>query len=395
MEHYRIKIIDKIAQEGLDLFDPWYRVQDDELDPQGIIVRSSGVNTENYPSLLAVARAGAGVNNITVDKATAHGICVFNTPGANANAVVELVFVMLGMQARNIHKCLQFCHALAGLPGETLVQRIEQEKSVFKGFELAGKTLGVIGLGKIGVRVANGGALRQMRVIGFDPSPALENIHQLSPDVELSRSLAGVLRNADILTVHAPLNSKTQGMVNRELLAQLPQGAILVNYARASIVDELAVLDALASGQLSSYVTDFPSSALLCHPNVLTSPHLGASTEESEEQCACMAVRELKSYLEYGHITHSVNFPTAENIPAGNVHTRLIMINRDMPGMIGFASSTIGAYGINIVSYLNESNGQVGYNIIDLEGPINDEAQARILAHEGVIRLRLIRFTDK
>lgn len=394
MEPYRIKTIDRIAKEGLDLFDDGYRVQAGEQDPHGIIVRSSAVDTTIYPSLLAVARAGAGVNNITVDKATAHGVCVFNTPGANANAVVELVFIMLGMQARNIHKCLQFCHTLADLPGEILTRRIEQEKSVFKGFELAGKTLGVIGLGKIGVRVANGGSLRQMRVIGFDPSPALENIHQLSPDVELSRSLTGLLRNADILTVHVPLNSKTQGMVNRELLAQLPHGAILVNYARASVVDEEAVVAALASGQLSSYITDFPSPALLCHPNVLTSPHLGASTEESEEQCACMAVRELKSYLEYGHITHSVNFPTVENIPAGNVHTRLIMINRDMPGMIGFASSTIGGYGINIASYLNESNGQIGYNIIDLESPINDEAQARILAHEGVVRLRVIRFSE-
>lgn len=393
MEQFRIKTIDRIAKEGLDLFDAHYAVHSDEHDPHGIIVRSSPVDTSRYGSLLAVARAGAGVNNITVDAATSQGICVLNTPGANANAVVELVFIMLGMQARNIHKGLEFCYKLAGLPEEALTTRIEKEKSAFKGFELAGKTLGVIGLGKIGVRVANGGTLRQMRVIGFDPSPALENIHQLSPEVELSRSLSGVLRSADILTIHVPLNGKTQGMVNAELLRQLPKGAILVNYARPAVVDQEAVVAALASGQLSSYITDFPTSALLCHPNVLTSPHLGASTEESEEQCSCMAVRELKSYLEYGHITHSVNFPTVENIPSSNVHTRLIMINRDMPGMIGFASSTIGSYGINIASYLNESNGQIGYNIIDLESPINEEAQSRILAHPGVVRLRVIRFS--
>lgn len=395
METFRIKTIDKIAREGLDLFDARYHVRSDENDPHGIIVRSSQVDTANFKALLAVARAGAGVNNITVEAATAQGICVLNTPGANANAVAELVFIMLGMQARNIHKGLEFCYKLAGLPEATLTSRVEKEKSAFKGFELAGKTLGVIGLGKIGVRVANGGSLRQMRVIGFDPSPALENIHQLSPDVELSRSLSGLLRSADILTIHVPLNNKTRKMVNAELLRQLPVGAILVNYARPAIVDEEAVVAALASGQLSSYITDFPSPALLCHPNVLTSPHLGASTEESEEQCASMAVQELKSYLEYGHITHSVNFPTVESIPAGNVHTRLIMINRDVPGMIGFASSTIGSCGVNIASYLNESNGQIGYNIIDLESPLNDEAQALILAHPGVIRLRVICFADE
>ena len=392
MHQYRIKTIDTIAREGLELLDSRFAVRADEDDPHGIIVRSSTVDTARYPSLLAVARAGAGVNNITVDAATAQGICVFNTPGANANAVAELVFIMLGMQVRNIHKCLEFCHRLAGLPGEALTTRIEREKSAFKGSELAGKTFGVIGLGKIGVKVANGGALRQMRVVGFDPAPALENIHQLSPDVELSRSIAGVLRNADILSIHVPLNDKTRGLVNRELLGQLQPGVILVNYARAAVVDEEAVIAALASGQLSGYITDFPSPALLCHPKVLTSPHLGASTEESEEQCASMAVRELKSYLEYGHVTHSVNFPTVENIPASNVHTRLIMINQDMPGMIGFASSTIGSYGINIVSYSNESNGRIGYNIIDLEGQIDSEAQAKILEHPGVMRLRLIRF---
>ncbi|OGR08257.1 MAG: 3-phosphoglycerate dehydrogenase [Deltaproteobacteria bacterium RIFOXYD12_FULL_50_9] len=392
MDRFRIKTVDRISQEGLVRFDSRYSVSAEEVDPHAIIVRSSKIDTAAWPSLLAVARAGAGVNNITVEAATAQGVCVFNTPGANANAVAELVFVMLGVEARNIHKGMDFCQSLAGIDESEMSSRVEKQKAAFKGFELSGKTLGVIGLGKIGVRVANGGALRQMRVIGFDPSPALENIHLLSPDVELSRSLAGVLRNADILSIHVPLNSKTEGLVNAELLRQLPPNAILVNYARPAIVDNEAVLAALAAGTLAGYITDFPSPPLINHPKVILSPHLGASTEESEEQCACMAVRELTSYLEYGHVTHSVNFPTVESIPSANVHTRLIMINRDIPGMIGFVSYTIGSHGINIGSYLNESNGQIGYNIIDLENPIQEEVLAKIQSHEGVIRLRTIRF---
>lgn len=390
MNKFRIKTLNKIAQEGLSLLDDRFAVSPDENDPQGIIVRSAEVDTGDYSSLLVVARAGAGVNNITVEKATEQGICVFNTPGANANAVAELVFIMLGISARNIHQGVDFCKSLAGLADEEIGQRVEKQKSAFKGFELAGKTLGVLGLGKIGVRVANGGTLRNMQVIGFDPFPALENIHELSPEVTLARSMDEVVRNADILTIHSPLNNKTRGMVNDGLIKKLPKGAILVNYARGPIVDDEAVIAALTSGHLETYITDFPARSILRHPKVLVSPHLGASTEESEEQCACMAVKELKAYLEYGTITHSVNFPTAESVPSSNVHTRFIMINRDIPDMIGFASHTIGSHGINIASYLNESNGSIGYNIIDLESPISAEVVAKIEANPDVIRTRTI-----
>jgi D-3-phosphoglycerate dehydrogenase len=389
---YRIKVLNRIAPEGLALFDERFHLSPEEPDPQGILVRSAQVETAAYPSLLAVARAGAGVNNITVAKATEQGICIFNTPGANANAVAELVFVMLGIQARNIHHSLAFSQGLFGLNDPEITARIEGMKSAFKGFELAGKTLGVLGLGKIGIRVANGGVMRQMRVAGFDPFPALENIHSLSPEVSLSRSLDEMLGKAEILSVHIPLSEKTRGMVNSELLSRLPMGAILVNYARGPVVDEQAVLATLADGRLNAYLTDFPSAACLNHPKIIATPHLGASTEESEEQCACMAARELREYLEYGTITHSVNFPTAESMPSGNVHTRFIMINRDIPGMIGFVSHAIGGCGINIASYLNESNGTIGYNIIDLESPIPPELVAEIEAHPGVIRTRIIPF---
>ncbi len=390
MQEFIIKTLNNIAREGLGLFDRRYVVDPDAPDPDAIVVRSSPVDTEQYPSLLAVARAGAGVNNITVDKATAAGICVFNTPGANANAVAELVFIMLGLAARNIHQGLSFCQGLRGLDEAEVSRRVEERKSAFRGFELAGKTLAVLGLGKIGVRVANRGIVQGMRVMGFDPSPALENIHALSPQVTLARNLADVLRTADILSLHLPLNPKTRGLVNAGFLASLPAGAVLVNYARGPIVDNDAVLAALASGALGSYITDFPAPALLDHPKVLVTPHLGASTEESEEQCAAMAVGELKDYLELGTVSRSVNFPTAESLPAGNVHTRLIMINRDVPGMIGFASQIIGAHGINIASYLNESNGVIGYNIIDLESPLPPALVAEIEAHGDVIRTRLI-----
>ncbi len=387
---YRIKVLDRLAQEGLDLLDQGFAVGPDQDDPQGILVRSSKVDTADYPSLLAVARAGAGVNNITVEKATGDGICVFNTPGANANAVAELVFTMLGIGARNLLEGMDFCRGLAGRPEAEVKNRVESEKKNFRGFELAGKTIGVLGLGKIGLRVANRGITAGMRVIGFDPFPALENIHQLSPEVILARSLNEMLSRVDVLTLHLPLNDKTRGMVDQAFLARLPTGAILLNYARGEIVEEAAVLAALDSGRLMRYLSDFPSAVIIGHPRVLCSPHLGASTEESEEQCAMMAVGELKSYLEYGNVSRSVNFPTAEAIPAGNVVARLVMINRDVPGMIGFASQALGNGGINIISYLNESNGAIGYNLIDLETSLPPGLLAEIAAHPGVIRTRLI-----
>ena len=391
MEPYRIRVINKIAKEGLALLDKRFQVGDSEADPHGIIVRSSQVDTDDYPSLLAVARAGAGVNNITVEKATEKGICIFNTPGANANAVAELVFVMVGMSARHINQGIDFCRSLAHLSDQEIIRQIEANKALFKGYELAGRTFGVLGLGKIGVLVANRAVQHGMRVVGFDPFPAIENIHQLSPEVRFVRSQAEVVRQANLLSLHMPYSQKTHGLVNASFLRQMPKDAILVNYARGAIVDECAVLEALDAGELGGYITDFPSADMLHHPKVLFSPHLGASTEESEEQCATMAVHELKGYLEYGSVTHSVNFPTVESIPSDKVHTRLIVINRDVPGMIGFASQAIGTANINIASYLNESNGTIGYNIIDVETDLPPTLLEHLRSHQDVIRVRAIR----
>jgi D-3-phosphoglycerate dehydrogenase len=391
MERFRIKTVNAIAAEGLALFGERFLVSAGEADPEGIIVRSSRVDLAAFPHLLAVARAGAGVNNIPVDEATEHGICVFNTPGANANAVVELVFTMLGIWLRHAHEGILFCRSLAGLQGKELDAAVEERKKRFKGVEMTGKTLGVIGLGMIGARVANSGISHQMRVVGFDPYPLMENIHHLSPEVEMTRSRPELLANSDYVSLHVPLNKGTQGLVNGEFLAGMKPGAVLLNFARGPVVDEEALFAALDNGLLGGYITDFPSARLLGHERVLSSPHLGASTAESEENCARMAVRELKNYLEYGNIMHSVNFPNAEVTPTVKVDTRLIMINRDEPGMIGAVSNILGRHRINIMSYDNKSNGTVGYNIIDCALPVPPEVLAEIDAHDGVLRTRVIR----
>ncbi|HDO30663.1 MAG TPA: 3-phosphoglycerate dehydrogenase, partial [Desulfobacteraceae bacterium] len=386
------KTIDTIAGEGLELFGDRYLVSADEASPQGIVLRSSPLELDAYPDLLAVARAGAGVNNIPVDRASAKGICIFNTPGANANAVVELVFTMLGIRLRHVQDSISFCRSLAGLQGDSLNREVEKRKKMFKGVEMAGKTLGIIGLGKVGVRVANTGVHHQMRVLGFDPYPVMDNIHDLSPEVELTRSRAEVLNRADFVSLHVPLNKGTQGMVSTDFLNKMNPGALLLNYARGPVVDEEAVLTALADGRLGGYITDFPSEKLVAQEKILLSPHLGASTTESEENCACMAVRELQGYLEYGNIAHSVNFPNVESTPTVHVRTRLIMINRDEPGMIGLVTNVLGRHRINIMSYANKSNGTIGYNIIDCAGPVPLEVQKEIEEKDGVIRTRIIRF---
>ncbi len=392
MSQFRIKKINAIAQEGLNLLDEKYSVKDDESDPHGIVVRSTPVDTDDYSSLLAVARAGAGVNNITVDKATEKGVCVFNTPGANANAVVDLVFPMIGTWKRNIFKGIQFCQSLAEIEPDKVSAEVEARKAAFRGYEIQGKNLGVVGLGQIGVRLANGGVHRFMNVKGYDPSPALQNIHQLLPEVTLTRSLAAAIGDADIVSCHIPLNDGTRGMVNEEFISKMKKGAMLVNYSRGPIVDEDAVIAALDAGHLECYLCDFPTEKTIGHEKILTTPHLGASTTESEENCATMAVKELSAYLEYGNVVHSVNFPNIESIPAQKVHTRLIVINKDVPGMIGVITNLIGNYHLNIESFRNQSNGTVGYNIIDLESAVPEELLEEINKNEDVIRTRTIVF---
>lgn len=391
MKQFKVKTINAIAKEGLVLFGERFAVSPDEEQPEGIVVRSSKIDLSLFPDLLAVARAGAGVNNIPVDEASAKGICVFNTPGANANAVVELVYTSLGIWLRNVEKSIEFCQGLTGMNDEEINREVEARKKKFKGEEMAGKTLAVFGLGKIGVGVANAGLHHGMRVLGFDPFPALDNIHHLSPEVVLARSRKEALADADFISIHMPLNKNTKNFVTEtDFLEFVKPGAVLINYARGPIIDEDAVLAALASGVLRGHISDFPSVKFLGHDKILVTPHLGASTSESEENCATMAVRELRNYLEFGNIVHSVNFPNIETIPTVDVHTRLTVINRDQPGMIGQISNILGSAQINIVNYTNKSNGTLGYNIIDCAGAVPTEVQQKIGQQDGVLRVRVI-----
>jgi D-3-phosphoglycerate dehydrogenase len=389
----RVKTFDKIAPQGLSLFGPAYTVSVDEAQPELILARSTKVDTDAFSSLIAVARAGAGVNTITVPAATAKGIPVFNTPGANAQAVAELVFTVVGGFMRNLPHAYTFMRAMQASDDETIEKLIEAEKSAFKGSELKGKMLGVIGLGKIGVLVANGGIARGMHVVGYDPQPTPSNMHALETRVEVVNSPEEVVAKADIVSIHVPLFDATRGLVGEKLLSLARPGAIVVNYSRREICDEAAILAALDSKKLRGFLTDFPSIKLLGRDDVFCTPHLGASTAESEDTCAVMAVQQLKRYAEEGLITNAVNFPSLIMNRRPETTARITVVNADVPNMIAAIASVFGAAGVNINAMANESNGTVGYNIIDVSTPVPETVLSALSALNGVIRTRVISFT--
>jgi D-3-phosphoglycerate dehydrogenase len=393
---YRIQTLNNISNQGLKLFSDAYTVSSEAGPADALLVRSALVDAEGYPGVQCIARAGAGVNNITIDKATERGICVFNTPGANANAVAELVFIMLGIAARRVHHSIEFVESLASEDDDKVLnEKVEKGKSRFAGFEMQGKTLAVIGLGKIGVLVANAGVKRGMQVIGYDPFPTPTNAHALDSRVEMSHKLDEVIRSADVISVHVPLSEHTKNLINAERLATLRDGVILLNYARKGIYDDAAVLNAIESGKVQAYITDFPAKNLIGRDKVICTPHLGASTAESEENCAVMAVKQIRNYLEYGVVNNSVNFPVVEVFPQDSTRTRIIVINRDVPNMIAAITQVVGAAGLNIQSFTNESNGKVGYNIIDLEQDLPAGIETTLAALENVVRVRVLRFPGK
>ncbi len=394
---FKVQTLNNISPQGLKHFsDDYTLLADAGGSPDALLVRSALVDAEDYPTVQCIARAGAGVNNITIDKATDRGICVFNTPGANANAVAELVFIMLGVAARRVHQSIEFTRTLASEEDDKILnEKVEKGKSRFAGFEMMGKTLVVIGLGKIGVLVANAGLQRGMHVIGYDPFPTLTNAHALDSRVEMSHDLEAAIRSADVISVHVPLSEHTKNLIGEKQLATLRDGVVLLNYARKGIYDDAAVLKAIASGKVQAYITDFPTRALLANDKVICTPHLGASTAESEENCAVMAVKQVRNYLEYGVVNNSVNFPVVEVFPQSSTRTRVIVINRDVPNMIASITQVLGAAGLNIQSFTNESNGKVGYNIIDLESDIPAGMEATLSAIENVIRVRILKFPGK
>jgi D-3-phosphoglycerate dehydrogenase len=389
---FKIRTINKISEEALRAFPCSYNVSPTQSSPDAILVRSSEVNTSTYPNILAVGRAGVGVNNISLQKATDSGVCVFNTPGANANAVAELIFIMLGIVARNIGESLKFTSSLKNELDSTISSMVESKKSKFKGFELEGKTLGVLGLGKIGARVANMGFNQGLRVIAYDPHPTLSNMHLLDSRIKLVNDAGVLFANSDMLTVHVPLNDKTRHLIGKRELRKIKKGCVLLNYARSGVIDDNAAVEAINKRILKYYITDFPTRQLLQQDNIICTPHLGASTAESEKNCSVMIVNQIRDYLEYGNITNSVNFPIMEAPISKSIKTRLIVINKDIPNMIAHFTAIIGGNGYNIQALLNESNGIIGYNIIDFKDKLPENIAKKVKLLENVIRVRCINF---
>lgn len=385
--NYRILALNSISTEGLQrLPREYYEVSADAQQPDAILVRSAKMHDMVLPeSLLAVARAGAGVNNVPVAALSKKGIPVFNAPGANANAVKELVLAGMLLSARNLCQAWDFVEHLKE-EGAALDKAVEAGKKQFVGFELPGRTLGVIGLGAIGVQVANAALALGMRVVGFDPLITVERAWQMSSAVEQARTLDELFSRSDFVTVHVPLLDATRGMVNEARIRLMPNKAVVLNFARGEIVDEAAIVEALGAGKLTAYVCDFPSRALMGTPGVVMLPHLGASTHEAEANCAVMVADNLRAYLEDGTIRHSVNFPDAEVVRT-TAH-RITIANSNVPNMVGQISTCLGDAGLNIADLLNKSRGELAYTIIDLDGAITGATLTRIRSIPGVLTVR-------
>lgn len=388
MTQHRIRTYNAISPLGLGrLPREEFRVGPDVEDPSGILVRSAKLHEEPIAdSVLAVARAGAGTNNVPVAELGERGIAVFNTPGANANAVKELVIAGMLLAARNIVPAWDFARSLEG-DDATIDTAVEAGKKQFAGFELPGRTLGVIGLGAIGVQVANTALSLGMKVLGYDPQITVERAWQMSSAVEQATSLEDLVARADVLTVHVPLVPATQGLIGTELLAGARPAPVLLNFSRGGIVDEAAVLAALEEGRLRSYVCDFPSAALQENPKVIALPHLGASTAEAEENCAVMAADQLRDYLQNGNIRNSVNFPDAA-APRPSGTTRLAIANANVPNMVGQISTLLAEAGLNIANLVNASRGNLAYTLVDIDGSCPDSVFDSLSAIEGVLRAR-------
>ena len=388
---YNILTLNAISPKGLDkLPGENFTVSGDIVNPDGIIVRSADMHEYNFPdSLLCVARAGAGTNNIPLDKCAEKGIVVFNTPGANANAVKELVIAALLLASRKIVEASEWTKTLKGQPD--MDKLVESGKKKFAGPEITGKKLGVLGLGAIGVLVANAALALGMEVIGYDPYLSVQSAWHISGQVELAKSIEEVVSQSDYVTIHTPLNDSTKGMVNAELLKKFKKGARLINIARGGLVDPVAVAEALDNGILAKYIADFAAEELLGKENVIILPHLGASTPESEENCAVMAAQELKEYIEYGNIKNSVNFPNCEAPYTGKA--RVTIAHRNIPNMVGSITAIFAKENLNIDNMINKSRGDWAYTIIDFDslGDKHDSLLNELKGLKGVVKPRIVR----
>jgi D-3-phosphoglycerate dehydrogenase / 2-oxoglutarate reductase len=387
---FRILTLNNVSRRGLErLPAERYEVGSSLSDPDALLVRSADIHSMDIPaSVVAVARAGAGTNNIPVARLSKRGVPVFNAPGANANAVKELVIAALFLAARNICQAWDYARKQQGSDEEIDVA-VEQGKKKFVGYELPGRTLGVIGLGAVGVEVANAAHSLGMRVLGFDPQITVQRAWQLSSGVEQALSLEDLFSRCDMVTVHVPLLDATRGLVNAARLRLLKDNGVILNFARGGIVDARAVVEALDAGKLHAYICDFPSNLLKDHPKVVTLPHLGASTGEAEENCAIMVVDTLREFLENGNIRHSVNFPEAV-LPRTAGATRLAIANENVPNMVGQISTALAAANLNIADLLNKSRGELAYTLIDVDGSIPSAIPEQLRKIEGVLGVRAL-----
>ena len=384
---YNIKLLNKISNVGLKKYDTSkYVYGDDVQNPDAVMVRSASMHDMQMPeSLLAIARAGAGTNNIPVSDCADNGIGVFNTPGANANAVKELVILGLLLSSRKVTKAVDWCKTIKG-EGDNVGKTVEKGKSAFAGPEIKGKTLGVIGLGAIGRLVAEAAVDLGMSVIGYDPY--LPENAELKPGITVNNNLDEIFPVADYITVHVPLTPDTKHMINAESIAKMKKTVRIMNFARGDLADSDAVINALDEGEMACYVTDFPDAKLIGVDGVIAIPHLGASTPESEENCAEMAAQELIDYLEDGNIKNSVNMPNVFMHRTGKV--RVTVIHKNQPNMIATITDTISKDGVNIASFEDKNRGEIAYSIIDCDNDVSDRIANDINSIEGVIRVRVI-----
>ena len=389
---FKIQTLNKISAAGLELFPrDDYEIASSINDPDAILVRSQDMHGMTVPDTVkAVARAGAGVNNIPVQELTERGIVVFNTPGANANAVKELVILGMLIANRPAIAAAAWVNGLAG-KGDAIPDLAEKGKSQFVGPELKGKTLGVIGLGAVGALVANAAVGLGMTVTGYDPFISVKNAWQLDTHIKQAETLDALLSKSDYITVHMPQTNDTKGFINADRLNAMKTGVRIVNFARGGLVNNADMLQAIASGKVSMFVTDFAAEELLGNPKIVCFPHLGASTPEAEENCAVMAVGELREFLERGTIVNSVNFPkivTENEIPSGG--TRLCISNKNIPGMVSKFSTILGEAELNIAGMINQNSGNIAYNLIDVEGTVSGDTLAKLSAMENVTHVRAI-----
>jgi len=386
---FTIRTLNNISPRGIDrLPRDRYTVSSDAAEPDAIIVRSADMHKMTIPaSVKAVGRAGAGTNNVPVAALSKRGVPVFNAPGANANAVKELVIAAILMSMRHVCEAWSYARGLKAADDHALEEAVEQGKKKFVGRELPGRVLGVVGLGAVGVEVANAAHALGMSVVGFDPQLTVERALQLTSSIERTATLDDLFARADVVTVHTPLVEETRNLVNRARLQRMRDGSIVVNFARAGIVDTGAIVDALDDGKLAGYVCDFPTQAIKDHPKVVALPHLGASTHEAEENCAVMVADTLRGFLEHGTIRHSVNFPDAV-LPRASGTTRVAVANENVPNVVAEISAALAAAKLNIANLLNKSRGDLAYTLVDVDGQVPADLLESIGATPGVLSVR-------